>query len=201
MIHLACDHPHTRRVNSTPMAFPAIFIDRDGVVIENRPAYVRAWADVSLFPQAARALAEVTLSPYKIVLVTNQSAIGRGLISLETANQINAGILDLIHAQGGRIDAVYMCPHQPADACACRKPKPGLLLRARDELELDLEHSIMIGDALSDVQTGQAAGVRTNVLLLTGRGVDQAANPEAAQMPPFLTFADLHQALTALVLQ
>lgn len=180
-------------------AAPAIFIDRDGVVIENRPAYVRSLAEVSILPQAAAALILAGASPFKVVLVTNQSVVGRGLISIELAHQINDLVVEGIRSAGGRIDAVFMCPHQPLDACECRKPKPGLLLKARDEMNIDLGRSIMIGDALSDVQAGQAAGLATNVLVLTGRGQEQAQKPEAAAMPPFLTFSDLYQALSNLI--
>jgi len=153
---------------------PAIFLDRDGVIIENQPQYVRAWSDVQLFPAAIQALARLKDSPYRIVIVTNQSAIGRGLISLATADAINRRLLDVIQKAGGRVDGVYLCPHAPTDACECRKPQPGLLLQAARELNIDLPRSWMIGDAVSDVQAGYSAGAGFLALLRTGRGADQA---------------------------
>lgn len=181
------------------MKQPAIFLDRDGVIIENCSNYVRSWADVELFHQALAALAAVRDAPYRIVLVTNQSAVGRGIISCETATAINERLLDVIREAGGRVDAVYMCPHSPDDRCDCRKPLPGLLLRAAAELDIDLSGSIMIGDALSDVQAGQSAGVSQSILLRTGRGAVQERLPAAVDLSPFPVHDTLADALSALV--
>lgn len=180
------------------MKQPAIFLDRDGVIIENCSNYVRSWADVAIFPQAIAALAAIHDCPYRIVLVTNQSAVGRGHITLATATAINDRLLAHVRAAGGRIDAVYMCPHGPDDGCDCRKPQPGLLLQAAEELGIDLSRSVMIGDALSDVMAGQAAGVRA-VLLRTGRGRVQERLPAAAALPPFLIYDTLADALPEVI--
>ena len=176
--------------------FPAIFLDRDGVLIENKTDYVRNWSQVNIFPEAIRSLSR--LKTYKIVIVTNQSAVGRGLISLDTANDINHRLLHLIHLQGGRVDGVYLCPHKPDDDCVCRKPKPGLLLQAAAELTLDLSRSWMIGDAWSDVKAGQAAGVRQSILLRTGRGREQLLLPPPETAIQTLIFDDLSQAIDAI---
>ncbi len=178
---------------------PAIFLDRDGVIIENRPAYVRAWSDVIIYPQALQALVRVKTSPYRLVIVTNQSAVGRGLMSLEAAVMINQRLVAAIEQAGGRIDGVFMCPHAPQDHCSCRKPKPGLLLQAAQALNLDLSRSIMIGDALSDLQAAQAAGVSQTVLVRTGRGWEQERLPLPYGLKPFLTYNTLMEALADLV--
>ena len=178
---------------------PAIFLDRDGVIIENRANYVRSWSDVSIYPQALQALASVSGSEYALVLITNQSAVGRGILPLHAVEGINARLIEAIKAAGGRIDGVYVCPHAPQDGCSCRKPEPGLILQAAQELSLDLSRSIMIGDALSDIQAGQSAGIRKNVLVLTGRGQAQAQLPRPEKLRPFLIFATLAEALAALV--
>ncbi|NTU56744.1 MAG: HAD family hydrolase [Anaerolineales bacterium] len=175
--------------------FPAIFLDRDGVLIENRAEYVRDWSQVSIYPEAIRALSNSKLKNHKIVIVTNQSAVGRGIISLETAEEINDRLVHLIRDQGSRVDGVYLCPHGPDDGCDCRKPRPGLLLRAARELSLDLKRSWMIGDAWSDVQAGQSAGVQGTILLKTGRGADQLSLPRPADIGEFLVCEDLPQAL------
>jgi histidinol-phosphate phosphatase family protein len=132
------------------------------------------------------------------VIVTNQSAVGRGLISLETANEINSRLVNLIHQQGGQVDGVYMCPHKPDDGCFCRKPKPGLLVQAAKELSLDLQRSWMIGDAWSDVQAGQAAGVRQAILLKTGRGREQLSQSHPENIASHLIFDHLSQAIDAI---
>lgn len=178
--------------------YPALFLDRDGVIVENRPNYIRSWADIFIFPQALDALVKVRIAPYKIVIVTNQSAIGRGLISLSEAEAINRRLVAEIEAAGGRIDAVMMCPHAPQDNCTCRKPLPGLLHQAAALLSLDLRNSILIGDALSDILAGQAAGVQTNVLVRTGRGAHQASLANTISIKPFLVYDTLAQALAEL---
>ena len=88
--------------------FPAIFLDRDGVLIENKSDYVRDWSQVKILPEAIHTLSHAVLNHYKIIIVTNQSAVGRGLISLETAHEINRQLIQLIHQRGGQVDAVYL---------------------------------------------------------------------------------------------
>jgi D-glycero-D-manno-heptose 1,7-bisphosphate phosphatase len=166
---------------------PAIFLDRDGVIIHNRKDYVRSLEQVKIYPQALKALARLKDSPYKIVLVTNQAGIGKGLIPREVVEEIHTYIITQVEQAGGRIDAVFVCPHTPADGCDCRKPLPGLLLAAAQSLCLDLSRSIMIGDALSDIEAGQRAGVKQTVLVLTGRGKQQQFEPQRARLQPFDT--------------
>ena len=174
---------------------PALFLDRDGVFIENCANYVRSWEDVQFFPQALMALARIRKIPYKIIVVTNQSAVGRGIISLETAVALNERILEVVRAGNGRIDASYLCPAKPGTNDPCRKPRPGMLLQAAQEHNLDLSQSYMIGDALTDIQAGQAAGVQQASLLLTGRGKPQSELPLAQELPNFATFPALADAL------
>lgn len=178
--------------------YPAILLDRDGVIIENRPNYVRFWEDVHIYPQALTALASIYNSSFKIIVVTNQSAVGRGLISLKTANVINERLINEIEQHGGRIDHVFMCPHTPDEGCNCRKPQPGLILRAEKELSLDLTRSIMIGDALSDIQAGQSAGTARTMLVRTGRGVEQVNLRKSLNLKPFQIFNTLSDALNSL---
>ena len=177
---------------------PALFLDRDGVIIENRANYVRSWADVEIYPQALEALATVKDSPYKIVIVTNQSGVGRGIFSLETAQSINERLVAEIEKANGRIDATYLCPHAPWANCTCRKPQPGMLLQAAQEHNLDLGRSLMIGDALTDLAAGVAAGVAQTILLRTGRGDTQSALPEAVNFTPLNLQDDLLSALQLL---
>jgi D-glycero-D-manno-heptose 1,7-bisphosphate phosphatase len=176
--------------------FRAIFLDRDGVLIENRSEYVREWSHVKIFPAAIKALSH--LHGYKIVIVTNQSAVGRGLISLEIADEINKQLIEVIRKNEGQIDGVFMCPHTPDDQCNCRKPNPGLLLQAAKELSLDLHRSWMIGDAWSDLLAGKAAGVRGVALLKTGRGSEQLSQPRPESLADYFVFNDLPEALTAI---
>lgn len=178
--------------------FPGLFLDRDGVIIENQDSYVRSWTDVIFYPQALLALKEFSQHSCKIVIVTNQSVVGRGHLSLDQANEINRRLVEVIRESGGRVDGIYLCPHAPEANCNCRKPSPGLLLQAARELSIDLGRSAMIGDALSDIQAGKATGIPHNILVRTGRGAAQSLAPEAASLQPFRTFETLADALTYL---
>jgi D-glycero-D-manno-heptose 1,7-bisphosphate phosphatase len=171
--------------------FPAIFLDRDGVIIENRDAYVRSWDDVYIYPQALKALAKYASIPYKFIIVTNQSAVGRGIISQETAVSINNQLVKEIKQSGGEINAVFMCPHSPSANCNCRKPEPGMFYQAAEKLSLDLNKSIMVGDALTDMLAAQNAGIKQCIFVRTGRGEKQLQLPKPASLNPFLTFDTL----------
>lgn len=174
---------------------PALFLDRDGVIIENRPNYVRSVDEITYIASSVKALAKIQSIPFKIVVVTNQSAIGRGLMTQTVADDINAKVQEHLLHSGGRIDAVYVCPHTPQDNCDCRKPKPGLILRAAEALSIDLSRSFMIGDALDDVRAGQNAGIPNTFLLLTGRGKDQIRLPQSNHLQPFQVYDDLAAAI------
>jgi D-glycero-D-manno-heptose 1,7-bisphosphate phosphatase len=170
---------------------PAIFLDRDGVIIENRSNYVRSWDDVYIYPQALKALVEFSKLPFYIVIVTNQSAIGRGIITKQEADAINDRLVNEIGAAGGRIDAVYICPHAPADNCQCRKPEPGFFLQAAQEFPLSLNNSVMVGDALTDLMAAEAAGIAQRILVRTGRGEQQLQLNEASSLSPYLIYDTL----------
>jgi len=179
--------------------YPAIFLDRDGVIIENRANYVRSWEDVEFFPQALAALARIREVPHKIILITNQSAVGRGIISYDTAVSLNNRIIEVVRQANGRIDAAYICPAAPGENAPCRKPQPGMLLQAAADHQIDLNQSVMIGDALTDIQAGHTAGVREAILLLTGRGEAQLALMDTAVTLPFTVCKDLDEALNTII--
>jgi len=179
---------------------PAVFLDRDGVIIENRSDYVKSWEEVRFLPGALEALRRLNRTEYALVLVTNQSAVGRGIISLGRAMEINRRVIAEIEAQGGRIDASYVCPHRPDEGCNCRKPAPGMLLRAAKELELDLAHSYAIGDAVSDIEAAQAIGAR-GILVLTGRGKEQVALLKTKGKANCLVVADLSAAVDCILVR
>ena len=176
-----------------------LLLDRDGVIIENRSDYVRSWSDVAIYPQALRALARLRAVPYKVIIITNQSVVGRGLLPLTTAQDINRRLAAEIERAGGRIDGVFMCPHAPEENCPCRKPLPGLIHQAAAALALDLETSILIGDALSDLAAGQAAGIPQTALVRTGRGAAQAILDRPSGLGPFPIFDTLEDGLAALI--
>jgi D-glycero-D-manno-heptose 1,7-bisphosphate phosphatase len=173
---------------------PAIFLDRDGVVNENRADYVKSWSEVAFLPGAFDALRRLAETDFLVVLITNQSAVGREIISHQEALDLNRRVVETIHAQGGRVDGAYLCPHHPDENCACRKPRPGLLLQAAKELDLDLGRSYFIGDAVTDMQAADAAGVK-GILVLTGRGREQVREVGLVGALPWLVVADLGAAV------
>jgi D-glycero-D-manno-heptose 1,7-bisphosphate phosphatase len=172
----------------------AVFLDRDGVIVENRADYVKSLAEIKLIPGAVEALARLAQTNWLIVIVTNQAAIGRHIITRETAEAINGNVVQVITSAGGRVDGVYVCPHTPADGCTCRKPAPGLLLQAAAELGIDLAASVMIGDAVSDVQAALAAGVKP-IFLRTGLAERLAAELSQAQQLNAEVYPDLAAAV------
>lgn len=172
-----------------------LFLDRDGVIIENREEYVRSWEDVEIYPQALEALASLSSTPLKVVIVTNQAAIGKGLLTIHKAEEINHRLIEIIHAAGGVVDGLYLCPHTAEDHCTCRKPQPGLILQAARELGIDLSRSALIGDALTDLQAGQAAGIPQLALVRTGRGAAQEPLVRSNGFPNVSVFDHLKAAV------
>jgi D-glycero-D-manno-heptose 1,7-bisphosphate phosphatase len=162
----------------------AVFLDRDGVIVVDR-GYVHRVEDFAFVPGTVRALQRLQVAQWRLVVVTNQSGIARGLYSPVDYDRFTAHLRSQLAESGVELDAVYHCPHLP-DAtvtqyrldCACRKPAPGMLLRAARELSLDLPASVMVGDRLSDLQAGRAAGVGRCLLVRTGRSL---AAEETAQ--------------------
>lgn len=149
-----------------------IFLDRDGVINENRADYVKSWAEFRFLPGAKEAIAMLTGAGHRLIVCTNQAGIAGGTIAREAVEDIHYRMLEEIAWAGGMIEKVYYCPHAKDVGCGCRKPRPGMLLRAQGELGLDLEDAVFIGDSMTDVRAGLAAGVRT-ILVLTGLGLEQ----------------------------
>jgi D-glycero-D-manno-heptose 1,7-bisphosphate phosphatase len=172
----------------------AVFLDRDGVLIENRPDYVKDWSDVEFLENTFEAMRRLADSPLAVVVVTNQASIGRGFMEQATAWELHGRIVAEIQRHGGRIDASYLCPHRPEDGCLCRKPAPGMIHQAQRDLRLDLAASWLVGDAWTDLQAAAAAGVR-GILVRTGAAAEQSerATPDMLALGP--TVADLAAAV------
>lgn len=146
---------------------PAIFLDRDGTLVEPRH-YPRTPHELRLYPGVATELSLLQDSGFALILVTNQSGIARGLFRTSALERMHAYLRAELSISGVELDGVYFCPHHPdgivpnlSIACACRKPQPGMLLQAADDLHLDLLSSWFIGDILDDVEAGHRAGCRT----------------------------------------
>lgn len=154
---------------------PAVFLDRDGVIIRQEELLVDL-KKVRLLTSAAESIRRFKHLGYVVVVVSNQPVVARGLITEEGVGRMNKAIAARLLQKGARIDAFYFCPHHPnatlrkyRKKCSCRKPAPGMILRAAGEMRINPEESFMIGDALIDVAAGKRAGLKT-ILVKTGPG-------------------------------
>jgi D-glycero-D-manno-heptose 1,7-bisphosphate phosphatase len=147
----------------------AIFLDRDGVINENRTDHVKSWDEFEFIPGALESIRRLTETGLPIFVVTNQGAISRGLMSLDTLHDIHGRMTEAIQEAGGMITHVYYCPHDNHEDCDCRKPQPGMLIQAEQEYPIDLSQSFLVGDAWTDVAAGRAVNAHST-LLMTGRG-------------------------------
>src|SRR5712691_10970583 len=175
-----------------------IFLDRDGVINENRSDYVKSWDEFRFLPGSREAIAKLTQAGHRIVVCTNQAGIAKGTIPGETVEEIHRRMMAGIVEYGGKIEKVYYCPHAREEHCACRKPRPGMLLRARDELSLDLSDAIFIGDSMTDVRAGLAIGLHC-LLVLTGLGVEQLRDHHQDAHGPFLVTENLKHAADSIL--
>lgn len=146
-----------------------IFLDRDGVINENRADYVKSWGEFRFLPGSKEAIAMLTGAGHRLVVCTNQAGIAYGKVSRAVVEEIHRRMIAEVAQAGGVIERVYYCPHGRDENCPCRKPRPGMLLRARDELGVDLRDALFIGDSIGDVQAALDASVRP-ILVLTGLG-------------------------------
>lgn len=160
---------------------PAVFFDRDGVLIDNLANHVRAVSDVHVRPGAFAAVRRVREAGYTQVVVSNQAVIGRGIVSADQVAAVHRHVVRLFAEAGAPIEFSYLCPNASADGCGCRKPQPGLLTHAIERLGIALDRSVLIGDALTDIAAARAVGVPA-VLVLTGRGATEYQKATAQQL-------------------
>jgi D-glycero-D-manno-heptose 1,7-bisphosphate phosphatase len=170
---------------------PAVFLDRDGTIIEDAD-YLTDPEQIRILPGVLSALKRLRDSGYLLIVVTNQSAIARGWLTEDGLKEVHSELDRRLHAGGAHVDAYYCCPHLPegtvpryAVACDCRKPKPGLLNRAAQEWDVDMGSSFMVGDSVRDAEAGRHAGCRS---ILVGSAPESAEWPSA---PGLAEAADL----------
>ena len=137
-----------------------VILDRDGTINEDHPYYVKSADEWVPLPGALEAIARLNHAGWHTVVASNQSGIGRGLFDMAALNAMHAKMNRLLQQVGGRIDAVFFCPHAPDDGCDCRKPLPGLLQQIGERYGVDLAQVPMVGDSLRDMQAAAAAGCR-----------------------------------------
>ena len=168
-----------------------IILDRDGTINHDRDDYVKSADEWIPLPGALQAVARLNHAGWHVVVATNQSALGRGLFDVAHLNAMHSKMHKLLAAHGGKIDAVFYCPHAPSEACRCRKPMPGLFEQIAERYGVDMVQVPTVGDTLRDLQAGSAAGCAPH-LVLTGKGVKFIDAPLTDDFPQgTLVHADL----------
>jgi D-glycero-D-manno-heptose 1,7-bisphosphate phosphatase len=171
-------------------------LDRDGVINFDSDQYIKSPAEWRPIPGAIEAIARLNQNGYRIAVATNQSGIGRGLFDMATLNAINDKMMELVFRQGGRIDALFFCPHTALEECNCRKPRTGMLEEIAARFHTELKAVPCIGDSLKDMQAADAVGAQP-ILVLTGKG---AKTKEEGGLPKkTLVFEDLGEASRHLI--
>jgi D-glycero-D-manno-heptose 1,7-bisphosphate phosphatase len=174
-----------------------VILDRDGVINADSDDYIKSPEEWTPIPGSLEAIARLTQAGFRVVVATNQSGLGRGLFDMATLNAMHNKMHKAVNQLGGRIDAVFFCPHAQGAGCACRKPQPGMLLEIAERFSMDLAGVPAIGDSLRDLQAASAAGARP-ILVLTGKGkktVNAGGLPEGTEIHEDLAAAVV--ALTA----
>lgn len=169
-----------------------IFLDRDGVINRNSiPGdYVKTWDEFQFLPGALTAIALLTKAGFRLLVITNQACVSKGIVSWATVRDIHARMMQEVDRAGGHLEAVLCCPHIEGSGCGCRKPAPGLIRRAEAEYRVDLERAILVGDSVRDVQTGAAVGVPTIMVLSgIGRVADLVSEPRPCRVADDLAHA------------
>lgn len=175
---------------------PAIILDRDGVINEDSPAFIKSVQEWVPIPGSLDAIARLSRAGWTVAVCTNQSGIARGLLTEETLDAIHGTLKAEIAVRGGRVNGIYYCPHGPEDGCYCRKPAPGLLLEAASDLGFPLPETVVVGDSGRDLEAARAVGARP-ILVRTGKGRTTELAGQGGDAPVFDTLADAVCALLA----
>ena len=168
-----------------------VFLDRDGVINMDAPDYIKCWAEFRFIPGSLNAIARLTRRGCIVIVITNQSAINRRMVALAELETMHRMLCQAVSDSGGRITDIFYCPHRPDERCDCRKPKPGMIVAARDRYDIDLSSAVMVGDSAKDIQAGQAAGCKWTILVQTGNGRTAIQSLEQCGQSPDHLAADL----------
>jgi D-glycero-D-manno-heptose 1,7-bisphosphate phosphatase len=172
-----------------------VILDRDGTINQDSDEYIKSPEEWFALPGALEAISRLNHAGFHVLVATNQSGLGRGLLDVASLNAIHKRMLKQLAAVGGRIDAIFYCPHTPADACTCRKPMPGLIDQIAERFGLSMQGVPFVGDTLTDMQAAVASGC-TPHLVLTGK----SESLKGLALPPsFPSGTQMHADLNAFV--
>ena len=175
-----------------------VILDRDGVINFDSAQFIKNPAEWKPIPGSLEAIAKLNHAGYRVVIATNQSGIGRGLFDMDTLNSIHEKMHKALFAVGGRVDAIFYCPHAADSDCECRKPKPGMFKRISETLNVDLKGVAAIGDSLRDLQAAAVYGCKP-VLVLTGKG--EKTSTEGNLPEGTVTYPSLASAVDGILLK
>jgi len=173
-----------------------VLLDRDGVINHDSEDFIKSPEQWLPIPGSLEAIALLNEQGYKVVVVTNQSGLARGLFDPAMLEKIHQKMCLMVEQKGGKIDAIYFCPHGPDDSCSCRKPKPGLLLAFAHDKKISLSGIPVIGDSLRDLQAAEAVNA-SPILVKTGKGQQTLDNNPELNFPVFENLYDAAKYLTS----
>ena len=168
-----------------------VFLDRDGVINRDSPDYIKNWDEFQFLPGSLDALRLLSQAGFRLIVITNQSIIGRGMVPLRVLEETHRKLKAAVAAAGGDILDIFFCPHRPDEACDCRKPAPGLIQQACRRYGIDPADSVMIGDSVKDMLCGCNAGCGTTILVRTGNGLRAEKELAELHIRPDMVAADL----------
>ena len=175
-----------------------IVLDRDGVINHDSDEYIKSTDEWVPIDGSLEAIARLNHGGYTVVVASNQSGIARGYFDIETLAAMHRKMATLLEKLGGRVDAIFYCPHGPKDNCDCRKPKPGMLLEIGQRFNVSLEDVIFIGDSMTDIKAASNANARS-VLVRTGKGEKAEKILQAENKNDIPVYDDLAAAVTAIL--
>lgn len=171
-----------------------VFLDRDGTINEDSADYIKSWSEFKFLPRSVDALRDLSAAGYTIIVITNQSAIPRKLISPQELDNIHSKMKAAVESCGGNISDIFFCPHLPEDGCDCRKPAPGMIYRAKKTHNIDLAAAVMIGDSARDIECAQNAGCGRSILVKTGNSQEAEQILAEKDLCPDYVALDLYDA-------
>ena len=193
------DYPYAMK--SKKPSRQTVFLDRDGVINQDSPDYIKRPDEFEFIPGSLEAIKRFTENGLDVIVITNQSVINRKMVSKEELDLIFSKMVKGVLANGGHIKDIFYCPHAPEDDCDCRKPNPGLIFKARKKYDIDLAESVMVGDSVKDMACARHAGVGKSVLVKTGNGIGALQTLLAQNTPPDHVAEDLNDAATWIINQ
>ncbi len=171
-----------------------VFLDRDGTINRDFPDYIKSREEFEFLPGSLEAIKNLTLNGFVNIVITNQSAVPRKLISLKELEFVHGMMAQTVALGGGEIKDVFYCPHMPEDGCDCRKPEPGLIFQAREKYGIDLTAAVMVGDSAKEIECAHRAGCGRAVLVKSGQNGDVENELKSRQIRADYVAMDLYDA-------